>query len=93
MPPRFPVAVRVFAPPRISQQRKEPASAGSFVAVVKPYRLAEVDATLLLKIADELDHVQGVDPQVIEGGVFGYVLGVYVDVRFENFFNGIKRSH
>ena len=57
------------------------------------FRLAEVDAALLLEVADELDHVQGVDSQVFEGGVFGHVLGVDVEVRFENFFNGIKRSH
>ena len=55
--------------------------------------LAELDVALLLEVADELDHVQGIDSQVLEGGVFGHVLRVDVEVRFENFFNGIKRSH
>ena len=55
--------------------------------------LAEVNVALLLQVADQLDHVQGVDAQGVERGVVVDGLRVDVQVLFQDFLNGVDGSH
>ena len=55
--------------------------------------LAELDLALLLEVADQLDHVEGVDAERLERGLLGDGLGVEVEVLDEHFFDGVDGSH
>ena len=44
------------------------------------FGLAELDAAFVFQIADEFNHVQGINSQRIEGSVFGNLLGLDVEV-------------
>ena len=55
--------------------------------------LAELDVALLLEVADELDHVQRVDAERLQRGVFGDLLGLEIEVLDEDLLNGVDGSH
>ena len=55
--------------------------------------LAELDLALLLEVADELHHVEGVDAQRLHRGVLGDLIGVDVEILGQHFLDGVDRSH
>ena len=52
------------------------------------FGLAEVDVALLLEVADQLDHVEGVDAEGLERGLFVDGFGLDIQVVLKNFFDG-----
>ena len=56
-------------------------------------RLAEVDLALILDVADELDHVEGVDAQVLDDGIFGDGLRVKILVLDQHVADDVDSCH
>ena len=57
------------------------------------FGFAELDAALVFQIADEFNHVQGINSQRIEGSVFGNLLGLDVEVVVKEGGNGVHDVH
>ena len=57
------------------------------------FGFAELDAAFVFQIADELNHVQGINTQGIEGGIFGNLLGFDVEVVVEKGGDGVHDIH
>ena len=60
---------------------------------LEAFGLAELDVAALFEVAGELDHVEGVDAEGLERGIFGDGFGVDVQFVVHNLLHGIDVCH